>query len=68
MVVKFIKNAAGIGLAYVEGTTANHFTDAQANELIESGYAIELVSEETIETTQNTDIETAEKAVKKGKK
>lgn len=45
MNIKFIKPPARIGLGYFQGDIAE-FEDKQANELIKSGYAVEVESEE----------------------
>lgn len=43
MKIKFIKGTAGIGLGYPIGDEADHFNDAEAKELIESGFAVEVI-------------------------
>jgi hypothetical protein len=54
MNIKFLKGAAGIGLAYVAGDEAE-FNDVQAKELIDSEFAIEVDNSSIV----NSEIETA---------
>ena len=82
MVIKFIKGTAGIGLGYASGSETDNFSDTQAQELIESGFAVEVkekqsvvnpsqLDNEVIETAdvkQSEEIETADAPKKKAKK
>ena len=57
MTIKFIKGTAGIGLGYSIGDTASHFTDAEAQELIDSGFAEELTEKQSIVNPETADKE-----------
>jgi len=60
MTIKFIKGTAGIGLGYSAGDTASHFSDVEANELIESGFAVEEIEKKSV---VNPEIEEAVKEI-----